>query len=84
MRDELGEVERMLDFLELEYNRTEVAVKLEGDFNEFRRHHSGQDYDHYTSAQKAVVNNMILETIKTLEEYKMDRLFHIRDYITGV
>lgn len=79
-KDSLSQVVRMLDFLNQDYNRTELAAKLEGGFTDFQRSH-GDSYEHYTEDQKREVNAMIMETVNILKAHNLDHLFPISDYI---
>ena len=62
-RDVLSEVRRMLDFLHVEYNESELRGRLqERAFSIFHRSHR-RVFEHFTHEQKTFVNSIILETL---------------------
>ena len=67
-RDKLEQVARMLDFLHQDYNRTELAAKLEAGTDDFHRKHSPtEDYDHFTEDQRSFVKSMIEDAMWKLQ-----------------
>ena len=78
--DQLAQVERMLNFLEIVYNRTELTANLENGFGDFQRNHS-QSGEYYSLAQKSEINSMIRETTEQLEKHQLDHLFYIKRYL---
>ena len=67
-RDKLEQVARMLDFLHQDYNRTELAAKLEAGFDDFHRKHTAMDeYDHYTKEQRAYIKSIVNSTIEKMD-----------------
>ena len=70
-RDSLTQVLRMLDFLNVHYDRTEIETRLQDDFNAVRRNHTC-DFEHYTEDQKAYVKNMLSGTITELQSMGVD------------
>lgn len=85
MRDDsLSQVARMLDFLNQDYNRTDLAAKLKDGYTEFQRNHSKNNYDRYSSDQKKEINAIIMATIDILRAHHLDHLFQIKDYMATV
>lgn len=81
-QDYLTQVTRMLDFLKQEYtNRTDLARKLDGGFDKFKRKHSDQ-FEHYTKKQKIEINTIIAETMDILSEHELEQPFQLRQYLT--
>ena len=71
--DMVEQVSRMLDFLHQDYNRTELAARLEDGFDKFHRHHSAKDdYDHYTEEQRAFIKSVITSTVEKLKSMGID------------
>lgn len=68
--DKLREVERMLQFLKFQYNRTELAAKLREDFDELKRHHT-EDFDHYTATQRNYVQSIMEEVKEWLQSVEL-------------
>lgn len=77
--DSLAQVERILDFLKQNYDRTELRIKVEDGFGGVQRQHR-DEYEHYTRDQKISINEMIMKTIHTLQLHKLDHLFRIKEY----
>ena len=79
--DKVKEVARMLDFLHQDYNRTDLAIKLEDGFDTFHRTHSAaDDYDHYTKEQRDYIKSIILSTEKQLSQSDNQQL-RLTEYI---
>ncbi len=71
-KDKVEQVSRMLDFLQQDYNRTELAARLEDEFDKFHRSHTAEDnYDHYTEKQRAYVRFLIKSTANKLQSMKV-------------
>ena len=79
--DKVEQVSRMLDFLHHDYNRTELATRLEAGFDEFHRQHTADDYDHYTQDQRTYVKSVITSTAEQLKLMGGDELLWIYDYL---
>lgn len=74
------QVERMLNFLDFPFDKAELTAKLNNRFENFKRRHKEQ-FEHYTVAQKKYVNMMLLDTIKTLTQHKLEHFFKLDDYL---
>ena len=81
-QDTLSQVIRMLDFLNWNYSRTELAVKLQDGFNAFQRNHTDTDqYEYYTREQRLKINSVITETVSRLKNFQQDHLFKLHEYL---
>ena len=78
--DRIGQVERMLKFLEYPFDKTELEVKLHREFEAFKRPHK-EEFEHYTPEQKKYVNTILLDTIKILTQHNMEQFFKLEDYL---
>lgn len=79
--DVLPQVERMLHFLKVPYNKTELVVKLESEFDDFRRNPSPHsNYVYYNPFQMMDINHMIAETVQELEENDLES-YGIEEYV---
>ena len=80
-RDSLIQVFRMLDFLNVHYDRTEIERRLQDDFSAVRRNHTC-DFEHYTEEQKVYVRNMLSSTITELQSMGVDyEELHLEEYL---
>ena len=76
------ELRRMLDFLQVPYTEAQFQSVVNSGYEKFRRHHSSQDdYDHYTSEQRAFVNSIIRTTHSILEEYYLSETCSVHEYL---
>ena len=71
----------MLDFLRIPYNEREVKMRLEEDFGVFHRK-SSQDFEHFTEAQRIIVQDVIKQTLNNLKESNQPSL-GIESYLYG-
>ena len=71
----------MLDFLHFEYRDQEIQQRLSDNFNTFLRHHSENDFAHFTSEQQKFIDNGISESIGYLDRYNDGETFGIEEYI---
>ena len=77
------ELRRMLDFLQVPYTEAQFQTVVNNGYEKFKRHHSPRDdYDHYTSEQRAFVNSVIRNTHSVLEEYHLSETCNVYDYLT--
>ena len=77
------ELRRMLDFLQVSYTEAQFQRVVNNGYEKFKRHHSPRDdYDHYTSEQRAFVNSVIRSTHSVLEEYHLSETCNVYDYLT--
>ena len=76
------ELRRMLEFLQVPYTEAQFQSVVNSGYEKFRRHHSSQDdYDHYTSEQRAFVNSVIRTTHSILEEYHLSETCSVHEYL---
>ena len=76
------ELRRMLDFLQVPYTEAQFQRVVNNGCEKFKRHHSPRDdYDHYTSEQRAFVNSVIRTTHSILEEYHLSEICTVYDYL---
>ena len=66
LKDSLEQVIRILEFLEYDYDKTELATRLEDGFRDVQRKHT-QQFEHYTAGQKVFVRSMLNSTMQTLQ-----------------
>ena len=78
--DHIGQIERMLKFLEFPFDKTELKVKLHREFEAFKRPHK-EEFEYYTPEQKKYVNTILLDTIKILTQHNMEQFFKLEDYL---
>ena len=76
------ELQRMLDFLQVPYTEAQFQRVVNNGYEKFKRRHSPRDdYDHYTSEQRAFVNSVIRSTHSVLEEYHLSEICTVYDYL---
>ena len=74
-----GEVERMLDFLQVSYSREQVEERLEQNFTLFKRSHH-REFEHYTTEQRAYITQVIAKTERELENSNSTGVIEIERY----
>ena len=80
-RDRVGQVEKMLNFLNFEYTHTDIPDKIQEDFTMFRRDHDIDQFEHYTVRQRRLVNTYILRTARELKRYDTNNSFRLEEYV---
>lgn len=81
-QDAVREVQRMLDFLHIPFNKEDLPRILVADFNTFKRpHNSNSDFEHYTSAQKVHMKSTLTHVIKMTEAKNKTHLLKLNDYL---
>ena len=75
------QVRRMLKFLNVEYNATDIDERLKNNFESFHRRRHPQEFEHFTKQQKSWVNSMVKEISSLLSFHKKSKLLSIDQYI---
>lgn len=82
-RDVLSEVKRMLEFLHIDYDETELRAQLQRGSNfDFQRRH-GRVFEHFTYQQKVFVNSLIVETLKDSVLAELLPVSVMKEYISS-
>lgn len=71
----------MLDFLHFEYEDRELRQRLADNFNTFLRQHSQNEFQHFTSEQRKLIDNGISASVEHLHQYNNGETFGIEEYI---
>ena len=80
-QDSLGQVLRMLNFLNVEYDKAEVERRLQNGFSAVHRNHT-YDYDHYTEDQKMYMRSMLQSTTSELQSMGVEHEeLHLTEYL---
>jgi len=74
------EVGRMLNFLNVTYDRKELGEKLRKDFTLFKRKHNSDNFEHYSSKQKQYVKSVLLQVIE-MAEVKKAEVLQLNEYL---
>ena len=77
----LTEVRKMLDFLKFPYSVTTVVRRLKKEYNEFRRKHENETFEHFTPTQQALLQIVIHNTIHTLKSHGLSKVCDITEYL---
>lgn len=80
-QDKVGQVEKMLEFLNFEYAHNDISDKIQEDFTLFRRGHYQDQFEHYTDKQKRLINYNILKAVKELNGYDVNNSFRLEEYV---
>ena len=84
-QDTVGEVERMLNFLNVSYNKLDMESKLKEDFGTFhRKHDPSSENEHYTPEQREVVRRALAKAITMAKAHNKSSLLRLDDYLTSV
>ena len=72
----------MVEFLGFKGLFTEESIqdKLGGGYNGFYRNHQ-DNFEHFTSDQKALIEKTVRETVSLLAEQGLEQSFPIKDYL---
>ena len=81
--DSVGEVQRMLDFLDITIERDELVQRLQqNSFNKYHRNHTrSSQFNPYTPSQIRYWNSVILETEKSLQSNGITNFIPLRSYL---
>ncbi len=80
--DAAHQVRRMLKFLNVEYNDSEVDKRLSKGFESFHRNHHPQGFEHFTEEQKVWVNSMMKDISSILSFNEKSHLLDVDRYIS--
>ena len=81
INDTVKEVGRMLDFLNINYNKEDLGNKLRDDFTVFKREHSQDDFEHYSPQQKLHMKSVLQEAIRMAEEGNKAEILRLHEYL---
>ena len=82
-QDTVGEVERMLNFLNVSYNKLDVESKLKEDFGAFHRKHASEN-EHYTPEQREVVRRALAKANTMAKTHNKSGLLRLDNYLASV
>ena len=71
----------MLDFLHFEYKDKELKQWLSTDFKTFHRKHGDEDFEHFLSDQRKLVDKAITSSIDNLKANNDGETFGLEDYL---
>ena len=80
---QVTEIEKILDFLGIQYDKEVLYRRLQEDYGTFQRQHH-LEYEHYTVNQKQYMNSLLLDTIHMLQKHNVDHLFKLEQYIAPI
>ena len=81
-RDAVGEVEKILDFLNFPYTHDDIIAKLGLDYTDFKRQHRQQDdFQYFTAEQKKDIEVYLSDMIDMAERKGKSHLFHFEEYL---
>lgn len=83
-KDTLGEVRKVLDFLNVSYNPNVLAARLMEDYSEFHRQHGKERFEPYSLEQKQMLRSVISETIELAERKRKAQLLHLNEYLFSI
>ena len=80
-RDVAGEVAKMLMFLKVPFNKEELPIRLDGDFTIFKRKHTNDNFEHFSSNQTEFIRRALVDTIKLARLANKSHLLQFEDYL---
>ena len=80
-KNTVEEVKGVLDFLKVYYNSDTLAEVLKEDYTEFRRPHSGDNFEHYSVEQKQWLRRSLLETMEAADKAGKSKLLRLDEYL---
>lgn len=81
INDTVKKVGRMLDFLNINYNKEDLRNRLRDDFTVFKREHSENDFEHYSPQQKLQMKSVLQEAIRMAEEGNKADILRLHEYL---
>ena len=83
-QDTVGEVVKMLNFLNVSYNTLDVESKLKEDFGIFhRKHNPGSEPEHYTVEQKRLIRTALEAANTEAKAHNKSSLLRLDEYLTS-
>ena len=80
----VGEVEKILDFLQFPYVHEDLVHKLEQNLTEFQRSHSNDDFHHFSPEQKSKLRIALMATWDSSKEVGKADLLRLDEYIEAL
>ena len=83
-KDTVREVEKILDFLQFPYSHEEVVERLKTDFTTFQRPHTHDDFQHFSPAQKEMLQTTLLTVMADAKASGKADLFLFNEYLDSL
>ena len=83
-RDTVGEVEKILDFLQFPYSHDELAERLREDYTVFQRPHTNDTFEHFYPEQKEKLRTTLLTVMAAAKDSGKADLFHFDEYLESL
>ena len=80
-QDVPGEVAKMLTFLKIPFHKEELPQRLESDFTTFKRKHTNDNFEHYSTNQTEYVRQVLMDTIKLAQQVNKSDILRIEEYL---
>ena len=71
----------MLDFLHFNYKENELQQRLATDFSTFQRQHKSEDFEHFKSEERKLVDQVIAQSIEYLKVKNDGETFGLEEYM---
>ena len=76
-----GEVAKILNFLKIPFNKEELPIRLDGDFTKFKRKHTNDNFEHFSSNQTEFIRRTLVDTIKLARLANKSHILQVEDYL---
>jgi hypothetical protein len=83
-KDTVGEVEKILDFLNFDYVHEDIVEKLKGDFTDFKRSHNQTSFRHFSDKQKEQLRGTLTELWGMAKDRGKAELLRFDEYIDAL
>ena len=83
-RDTVGEVEKILDFLQFPYRHDELAERLREEYTVFQRQHTNDNFEHFSPEQKEKLRTTLLTVMAAAKDSGKAALFHFDEYLESL
>ena len=80
-QDVPGEVAKVLTFLKIPFNKEELPQRLESDFTTFKRKHTNDNFEHYSTKQTEHVRSVLVDTIKLAQQVNKSDILRLEEYL---
>ena len=79
-QDFVGEIEKVLLFLNVVYDSDALKSKLSEDYTEYRRPHYSDVFEHYSEKQKELVRSVVLDVNNAADRVNKSSLLRLDKY----
>lgn len=80
-QDFVGEIEKVLIFLNMAYDSDALKSKLGADYTEYRRPHHSDEFEHFSEKQRELVRSVVLDVNNAADRVNKSSLLRLDEYM---